>query len=127
MKTTLGILSLAALTITNACGQSTEASVSTTHQNRQPDMLQLDPGLMEQQIEAMFHLQAEAVSRVFGVDVAVDGVVPRLLRMEQPLQLINPFAPPEYGIGAEILSINNPASTKPARKVEGISFFTIRF
>ena len=67
------------------------------------------------------------VTRVFGINLTVDGVIPRALRIEQPLQLINPLAPPEYGIGTEILSINNPPIGNPTRKVEGISFFTFRF
>jgi hypothetical protein len=62
------------------------------------------------------------VSRVFGINATVDGVIPRALRAEQPLQLINPLAPSEYGIGEGILSIN-----PQTRRVEGFSFFTFRF
>lgn len=122
MKTTLGILSLAGLVLVAAHGQSTEAVTTATNQTRQADALQLDPELTQQQFEAMFRFQTDMVTRVFGVDVTVDGVIPRALRAEQPLQLINPLAPPEYGIGAEILSVN-----PRTRRVEGISFFTFRF
>ena len=89
-------------------------------------MLQLDPLLSSQQIEAMIHFQTEMVSRAFGLNLTVDGVVPRLMNTEQPWQLINPLAPPEYGIGAEILSVD-PIARPINRRVEGISFFTIRF
>lgn len=126
MKTILGILSVAGLALVAAHGQSTEAGATAT-QTRQADVLHVDPNLTQQQIETLFRFQTDMVTRVFGINVAVDGVIPRALRIEQPLQLINPLAPPEYGIGAEILSINNPPSSNPTRKVEGISFFTFRF
>lgn len=119
MKTTLGILFLAGFVLWNAHGQT---SVSATNQARRADTLQLDPYLTTQQIEAMARFQTDTVSRVFGLNLTVDGIVPRLLRAEQPWQLINPLAPSEYGIGAEILSVN-----PTTRRVEGISFFTLRF
>jgi hypothetical protein len=122
MKTTLGILSLAGLALVAAHGQSTEAVATATNQTRPADVLHLDPELTQQQFETMFRFQTDMVSRVFGINATFDGVIPRALRAEQPLQLINPLAPPEYGIGAEILSIN-PLT----HRVEGISFFTFRF
>jgi len=105
-----------------AQGQSTEAFKTATNQTGKADMLPLDPKLTQERIEAMFRFQTDMVTRVFGVDVTVDGIIPRLLRAEQPLQLINPLAPPEYGIGEEILSFH-PLT----RRVEGFSFFTFRF
>jgi hypothetical protein len=127
MKTTFGILTLAGLALVAAHGQSTEAIATATNQTRQDEVLPLDPELTQQQIETLFRLQTDMVTRVFGINLTVDGVIPRALSIEQPLQLINPLAPPEYGIGTEILSINNPPSGNPTRKVEGISFFTFRF
>ena len=128
MKKIFTILSLAGLIVANVDAQSTAENI-TPDRAKPADALRLDPVVTQQQIEAMFRYQTELVSRMFGVDVAVDGIVPRLLRAEQPLQLINPLAPPEYGIGAEILSIN-PTPDYPAvinRKVEGFSIFTFRF
>ena len=127
MKTTLGILSLAGLALVTAHGQPTDAVATAPNQTRQAEVLPLDPELTQQQIETLLRLQTDMVTRVFGINLTVDGVIPRALRIEQPLQLINPLAPPEYGIGTEILSINNPPSGNPTRKVEGISFFTFRF
>ena len=128
MKKTVTMLALAGLIVANVNSQSTEEN-TTPIESKPADALQLDPTVTEKQIEAMFRYQTDLVSRVFGVDVGVDGIVPRMWRSEHPLQLINPLAPPEYGIGAEILSIN-PRPDHPAvinRKVEGFSFFTFRF
>lgn len=108
--------------ILNAQGQSTEAGKTTTNQTEKAEELPLNPKLTQEQIEAMFRFQNDIVTRVFGVNVTVDGIIPRLLRAEQPLQLINPLAPLEYGIGEEILSFH-PLT----RRVEGFSFFTFRF
>jgi len=129
MKKTFTILSLVGLLVANANSQSAEENTTPTDRSKPADALQLDPTVTENQVEAMFRYQTDLVSRVFGVDVTVDGIVPRLWRSEHPLQLINPLAPPEYGIGAEILSIN-PRPDLPAvinRKVEGFSFFNFRF
>lgn len=129
MKKTFTILSLAGFLVANVSSQSTEQNPTPTDRTKPGDALQLDPEVTQKQVEAMFRYQTDLVSRVFGVDVTVDGIVPRLMRAEHPLQLINPLAPPEYGIGAEILSINQrpeyPAVIN--RKVEGFSFFTFRF
>jgi hypothetical protein len=127
MKKTFTILALVGSIVANGHSQSTEQNTTPTDPAKPANALQLDPAVTQKQVEAMFRYQTDLVSRVFGVDVTVDGIVPRLMRSEHPLQLINPLAPPEYGIGKEILSINNPPSVKPARKVEGFSFFTFRF
>lgn len=119
MKRTIGILFVVGFVLCNAHGQTT---VNATNQARPSDLLQLDPLLSSQQIEALIGFQTGKVNRAFGLNLTVDGVVPRLVRAEQPWQLINPLAPSEYGIGAEILSVN-PAT----RRVWGISFFTFRF
>jgi len=122
MKTTLVILSLAGLVLVAAHGQTAEAVHNPTNQTPQADVLQLNPLLTQQQIDKLFRFQADLVSRAFGINVNVEGVIPRAVCAEQPLQLINPLAPPEYGMGMEILSLH-PLT----RRVEGISFFTFRF
>ena len=129
MKKTFTILALVGSIVASVNSQSAEQNPSPTDGAKPTDALQLDPEVTQKQVEAMFRYQTDLVSRVFGVDVTVDGIVPRLWRSEHPLQLINPLAPPEYGIGADILSIN-PRPDYPSvinRKVEGFSFFTFRF
>ena len=123
MKKSIGILLVTGFVLCNAQGQTT---VNATNQARPSDLLQLDPLLSSKQIEAMIRFQTETINRAFGLNLTVDGVVPRLLNAEQPWQLINPLAPPEYGIGAEILSVD-PQARPISRRVGGISFFTIRF
>ena len=55
---------------------------------------------------------------------AVDGVLPRMIRSGNPLQMLNPAAPPEYGYGQDMVS-RNP--TDPYQKPKGIRLFAIEF
>jgi hypothetical protein len=122
MKTTLAILSLAGLALVAAHGQLTEAVATATNQTRQADVLRLDPELTQQQIETLFRFQTDMVTRVFGIDVTVDGVIPRALRAEHPLQLINPFAPSEYGNG-----LDNVTTDPQSGQANGIRFLGLKF
>jgi hypothetical protein len=53
----------------------------------------------------------------------VSGVVPRAIRGGQPLQMLNPFAPPKYGRAGESVSVD---PDDPGR-VNGINFVSISF
>ncbi len=50
------------------------------------------------------------------------GFVSQVAQMEQPLQLINPLAPPEYGDGTQNLSLNPETG-----RAEGVTLFSIHF
>ena|ERR1043166_4185049 len=118
------VLALSVLVLlTSAAAQSpNEAGNVATNQPSQANLLNLGPGLAPEKIHEMVRFQAATVTRVLGVDLEVDGVLPRVYRVDHPLHLINPFAPPEYGTGFENLSVN-----PRTHQVEGISFLTIRF
>lgn len=51
-----------------------------------------------------------------------DGAIPQARRSRNPLQLINPFAPANYGSG-----LNNVVVDPRTGRAEGISIFTARF
>jgi hypothetical protein len=51
-----------------------------------------------------------------------EGIAVQLFRTDHPLQLINPFAPPEYGRAEANVSID-PVSGKAA----GLKFFGVKF
>jgi hypothetical protein len=122
MKTTFALLCLTACSFIQAHAQPAEAVLGATNQVRRTEVPRLDAPLTERQIEAMLRFQTDTVTRVLGVNVTVDGIVPQALRVRQPLQLINPLAPMEYGIGLEQVNVN-----PRTRRVEGLSFFTFRF
>ena len=124
MKKLLVIIALFGLAILSAAGQSNSNNPSPTPGHRsQADQLQLWPDdLPLGQLEMMARFQATTVSRVFGIKLDVDGVIPRVLRADYPLHLLNPLAPAKYGSGVENLSID-PLS----RRANGIVFLSIRF
>ena len=66
--------------------------------------------------------QTEMMRRVFGFEVQVGGPVPRAFRAGKPWQLINPFAPAEFGDGADNLS-TDPQTGQPV----GFRVLDIRF
>lgn len=53
----------------------------------------------------------------------VSGVVPRAIRGGQPLQMLNPFAPAQYGRARESVSLD----PDNLGKVNGINFASISF
>lgn len=60
--------------------------------------------------------------RIVGERVVYSGISIQLIRAPNPLQLINPWAPKEYGPSDQNLAID-PVTQKPA----GLRFFAIRF
>ena len=122
MKTSLTLFVLALFAVAHAADQSAEPGNVATNQPSQANLLNLPAGLPPDKIHDMMRFQTTTVGRVLGVDIEVDGVLPRLLHADHPLHLINPLAPSDYGTGFENLSLN-----PRTRQVEGISFLTFRF
>ena len=60
--------------------------------------------------------------RIIGERVVYSGISIQLIRAPSPLQLINPWAPKEYGPSDQNLAID-PVTKKPA----GLRFFAISF
>ena len=57
---------------------------------------------------------------------AVDGVIPRAVRGGNPLQMLNPKAPPQYGTSQDAVSFDVTDIYRP-EKWRGIKFFEFRF
>ena len=124
MKKLLLIIALSGLAILSAAGQLNDGNVprSTSHPS-QADLLHLSPvDLPAERLELLARFQASTVSRVLGVNLDVDGVLPRALRADYPLHLLNPLAPAKYGSGVDNLSVD-PIT----RRANGIVFLSIRF
>jgi hypothetical protein len=126
MKKLFLIIALCALAVLSVAGQSSSNNNTLPPPSTQPnqaDLLHLSPGdLPAERLEMMARFQATTISRVLGVNVDVDGALPRALRVDHPLHLLNPLAPAEYGSGFENLSVD-PVT----RRASGIVFLSIRF
>lgn len=125
MKKLFLIIALSALAILSVAGQSSGSGDNPPPpiQPSQADLLHLSPAdFSTARLEMMARFQATTVSRVFGVNLDVDGVLPRALRADHPLHLLNPLAPAEYGSGLDNLSID-PVT----HRANGIVFLSIRF
>jgi hypothetical protein len=55
---------------------------------------------------------------------ATDGVIPRAVRSGSPLQMINPFAPAEYGNGQDTV---RREPTDPYARPQGIKLVALEF
>jgi hypothetical protein len=126
MKKALIIIALVAFVILAAAAQTETSPGSTTPSQpsapKQADLLQSLPPLSAHRFDALVRFQTATASRVLGIDFTVDGVLPRVRRARNPLHLINPFAPAEYGYGQDIASINPRTG-----RAEGIVFWGIKF
>ena len=76
----------------------------------------------DRQIAEIARFQSETVSRILGVNMKIEGIIPQAFRVKRPLQLINPFAPAEYGNGWENVTVDPETG-----RANGIKFFGVRF
>ncbi len=67
-------------------------------------------------------------SRIANAPVAIgprtDGVVPRAIRSGNPLQMINPAAPAEYGTGQDV---TRREVDDPNQRPQGLRLYAIEF
>jgi hypothetical protein len=98
---------------------SPPTAVAVRHET---DPLQDLPQVQLDRAERLIYFQTNLLSRMFGVDMHYTGVLPQLRRTDRPLQLLNPFAPSDFGDGMDPVVLN-PA----IRRAEGIVIFAIRF
>lgn len=116
------VILLAALVSSSVCtGQALDPPTPTqasaqTEPRREPVALTRD------EIAAVARFQSDTVSRILGMNVTVDGVIPKALRARHPLQLINPLAPSEYGNAFENVTVD-----PETRQANGIRLLGIKF
>jgi len=91
-------------------------------QTNQTDVLIGHPGLSPEQIDHYVQFQTRTINRIFGVNVQYGGVLPMIREADNPWQLINPFAPLEYGDGFDNVSID-----LHSKQPRGIYLFTVKF
>jgi hypothetical protein len=98
-----------------------ETSADATAQ-READILKELPEVPPDQVERYVTFQNRTLSRMFGMNLQYEGLLPQMGRSDRPLQLLSPFAPLRYGDGFQNISVN-PLTGRG----EGINVFSIRF
>lgn len=71
---------------------------------------------------AVIESPSVSYEKIVSGEVTYSGIGVQLLQAEQPLQLLNPFAPPAYGNGEQNLSAD-PVTKQSV----GLKFFAINF
>jgi hypothetical protein len=100
------------------------SSLAATHgaDPQEAGLLQQIPDVPLDRVERFIYFQTSTLNKAFGIGVNYTGVLPQLRKADNPLQLINPFAPARYGNAFDNVSVN-PLTGRP----EGIVLFAIRF
>lgn len=80
------------------------------------------PEATEEQLETAVQKQSALLNRLFGVNMHTTGALPMALKARNPLHLINPLAPAEYGNGFDNVTVDLQSG-----QAEGISIFGIKF
>ena len=120
MKTSLLLLSLA-LATASLSAQTTPAT-NAPSPSHQADLRREVPSLTTEQLVSLVDFQTAIASRILGLNLQADGALPQLLRADNPLHLINPFAPASYGNG-----FDNVSYDPRTRRGEGVAFLRIKF
>lgn len=101
------------------------AAVAGAMAQSSPASTQLDQPVTPQTIQRAAQsvvFQTEMVQKVFGLNVTLGGPMTRAVREGKPWQLVNPWAPTEYGDG-----FNNVTIDPETGRANGINLFEIRF
>jgi hypothetical protein len=105
MKTIANFFGIALLfAVLSTFGQTNEAP--RPQSPKQADLYGGQSILTERQLTEGIYFQTSTISRILGVRMTVDGAVPRAVRLSQPWQLINPFAPAQFGDGWDNVSVD---------------------
>ena len=74
------------------------------------------------------HVTTAERTRVISAPVAIgprtDGIIPRAIRSGNPLQMINPAAPAEYGSGQDV---TRHEVDDPFQRPQGLKLYAIEF
>lgn len=71
---------------------------------------------------ATIEIQRVAPNQVISGKLVYEGIFVETVKMDNPLQLINPFAPARYGNGDDNLDLDPVTG-----HVNGLKFFSVRF
>lgn len=100
---------------------SSSAGISLGQTN-QTDILKDLSAVPAERFERHIQFKSNILNQVSGPNIQYRGVLPAMKKADNPLQLINPFAPAKYGNG-----FDNVAVDPLGRRAEGVMLFAISF
>lgn len=80
------------------------------------------PPSLVRQVDDYVRFQTSLPGRIYGINLKYQGLIPMATRVPNPLQLINPLAPREYGSGYQNVLLD-PVTQRP----QGVKVFEVRF
>jgi hypothetical protein len=96
--------------------------VASVHAQDQKAEEELKAQIAREIQQATTAVQPEKPNEITTDRATYKGVAVQMIKTDNPLQLVNPLAPPRYGRGEDNV-VRDPIT----RKVTGISFLTIEF
>lgn len=103
------------------CAQETPDSRKAGGTGGSAAEIQVDPAIARR-VDEYVQFQASLPNSVFGTNLKYQGVVPMLWQAPNPLQIINPLAPANYGDGHQNVIVD-PST----RQQQGIKLIQVRF
>jgi len=116
MKPILAVLVLLAALSVQAQSTSSEDTMES----------QIRRGLLEGRDRNLLTVRPERANEIRNGRVSYDGIFVQLIKTDNRWQLINPFAPPQYGSSRDNVLVNPSARPEVDRR-EGLNLFSIRF
>ena len=120
MKTSLLFLPLAFATA--SLSAQTTPTNNAPPPTKQADLRREAPSLTNEQLVSLVNFQTAIAGRILGFNLQAEGALPQLLRANNPMQILSPFAPASYGSGYDNVSYD-----PRTRRGEGIAFLRIKF
>lgn len=87
---------------------------------------QIRRGLLEGHDRNLLTIQPERANEIRNGRVSYDGIFVQLIKTDNRWQLINPFAPPQYGSSRDNVLVN-PTARPEVDRPQGLNLFSIRF
>jgi len=98
------------------------ATCAAAAQQQQPADESLQAKAADTELRVAPSIIATKPNEITTVRLTYSGIVVEMVKTKNPLQLINPAAPPEYGSGEDNL-LRDPFERKPS----GLNLLTIKF
>ncbi|HVZ17524.1 MAG TPA: hypothetical protein VG897_10435 [Terriglobales bacterium] len=89
---------------------------------------QIRRGLLQGRDRNLLTIQPERANEIRNGRISYDGIFVQLVKTDNPLQLINPAAPAEYGASWDnVVAKPNTPSEPEGSSHKGLNLFSIRF
>jgi hypothetical protein len=102
------------------------ASYSQTSTGTDELESQMRQRLGEGQDRTLLTLRTEKANEIRNGNVSYNGILVQIFKADNPLQLINPAAPPQYGASWDNVVVDASA-TPPEGNRQGLKVFSIGF